>query len=113
MTKNKLPPVIVSIQNYSYEFCPEVKAGGTLIYIRNNLSYKTSNDLKIYKSFELESTFIKICNPKKTNIIIGSIYKHPKMNINEFNDGYLMSFLTNYLQKIKLYFFLVILTSAC
>ena len=64
MTKNKLPPVIVSIQNYSYEFCPEVKAGGTLIYIRNNLSYKTRNDLKIYKSFELESTFIKICNPK-------------------------------------------------
>ena len=91
MTKNKLPPVIVSIQNYSYEFCPEIKAGGTLIYIRNNLSYKTRNDLKIYKSFELESTFIKICNPKKTN----------------------MSFLTNYLKKIKLYFFLVILTSTC
>ena len=90
--------------------------GGTLIYIRNQLSYKTRNNLKIYISFELESTFIEICNPKKTNIIIGCIYKHPYMNIKEFNDNYLtelMSFLTNYLTKIKLYFFLVILTSTC
>ena len=32
ITKNKLPPIDVSIPNYSYEFCPmEVNAGGTLI----------------------------------------------------------------------------------
>ena len=90
ITKNKLPPIDVSIPNYSYEFCTtEANAGGTLIYIRNHLSYKTRNDLKIYKSFELESTFIEIYNPKKTNIIIGCIYKHPNMDINEFNDDYL------------------------
>ena len=29
----------------SYEFCPaETNAGGTLNYIRNNLSYKTRNE---------------------------------------------------------------------
>ena len=57
ITKNKLPPIDISIPDYSYEFCPiEANAGGTFIYIRNHLSYKTSNDLKIYKSFELEST---------------------------------------------------------
>ena len=67
----------------------EANAGGTLIYIRNHLSYKTRNDLKIYKSFELESTFIEIFNTKKTNIIIGCIYKHPSMNFNESNDDYL------------------------
>ena len=90
ITKKKLPPMDISIQSYSYEFCPmEANVGGTLIYIRNHLSYKTRNDLKIYKSFELESTFIEICNTKKTNIIIGCIYKHPKMNINEFNDNFL------------------------
>ena len=61
ITKNKLPPTDISIPNYSYEFCPtEANAGGTLIYIRNHLSYKTRNDLKIYKSFELESTFFRI-----------------------------------------------------
>ena len=32
--------------------------------------------------------FIKICNPKKTNIIIGCIYKYPNMNINKFNHDY-------------------------
>ena len=37
-------------------------------------------------SFELESTFIQICNSKKINVITGSTYKHPNMNINEFND---------------------------
>ena len=83
ITKNKLPPIDISIPNYSYEFYPtEANAGGTLIHIRNHLSYKTRNDLKIYKSFELESTFIEICNPKKTNIIIGCIYNIQIMNSN-------------------------------
>ena len=90
ITKNKLPPIDISIPSYSYEFCPtESNAGVTLIYMRNHLPYKTRNDLKVYKSFELESTFTEICNPKKTNIIIGSIYKHPNMSINDFNDDYL------------------------
>ena len=31
----------------------EANASGILIYIRNDLSYKTRNDLKINKSFEL------------------------------------------------------------
>ena len=64
-------------------------AGGTLIYIGNHVSYKTRIYLNIYKFFELESTFIEICNPKKRNITILCIYKHPNMNINEFNDDYL------------------------
>ena len=63
--------------------------GGTLIYIRNHLSCEARNDIKIYKSFELESRFIEICNPEKTNIIIGCIYKQPNININTFNDDYL------------------------
>ena len=80
----------MSIPNYSYKLCPtEASAGGTLIYTRIHLSYKTRNYLKIYKSFELESTFIEICNHRKTNIIIGCIYKHPNMSINEFSDDYL------------------------
>ena len=64
-------------------------AGGALIYRRN----QTGNDQKIYKSFEIESIFIEICNRKKSNIIIGSIYKHPNMNINESNFKYLNEFL--------------------
>ena len=66
------------------------------------------NDLKIYKYFELESTFIEIFNLKKMNIIIGSIYKHPNMNLNEFNDDYLnelLDKLSKESETIFLYFF--------
>ena len=87
--------------------CPiEANAGGTLIYIRNHLSYKTRNDLKIYKSFATESTFIEICNPKKTNIIIGCSYKHPNMNINEFNDDYLNELLDKLSKENRIIFLL-------
>ena len=54
----------------------------------------------LIKFFELESTCIEICNSKKTNIIIGCIYKHPNMNINEFND----ELLDKLSKEIKLYF---------
>ena len=112
ITKNKPPPINVSIPNYSYKFCPaEAKAGDTLIYIRNHLSYKMRNDLKIYKSFEVESTFIEICNPKKMDIIIGCIYKDPNMNINESSDDYLNELLGK--SKENKTIFLVILTSTC
>ena len=67
----------------------KTNAGSTLIYIGNHLSYKTRIYLKIYKSFELESTFIEICNPKKTNITIVCIYENPNTKISEFNDDYL------------------------
>ena len=105
IAKNKPPPINVNIPKCSYEFCPmEAKADGTLIYIRNHLSYKMRNDLKIYKSFELESTFIEICNPKKTNVIIGCIYKHPNVNINEFNDDYLNELLDKLSKENKTIF---------
>ena len=79
----------INIYNYSIEFTPtESHAGGTLLYI-NKLSYKLIQDLCIYKSSELESTFIEIIDQKKTNIIIGCIYRHLTMNLNEFNNNYL------------------------
>ena len=78
--------------NYSFEFTPtETSAGGTLPYIANHLSYKCRNDLNIYKKNELESTFIEIVNPKKSNIIVGVIYRHPS----DFNCNYLNKLLEN------------------
>ena len=60
-----------------------------LLYIRNHLLYKTRTDLNIYESGELESTFIEIINHKKSNILVGCVYRHPVMDLNEFNDYYL------------------------
>ena len=57
------------MNNFSFEFTPtESSAGGTLLYIANHLSCKPRLDLNIYKSKELESTFIEVLNPKKSNL---------------------------------------------
>ena len=85
------------LSNYAFERTPtESSAGGTLLYIANNLSYKTRNNLNIYKTLELESTFVEIINPKKSNIIVGTICRHPKMDVTEFNN-----ILNNLLKKIN------------
>ena len=47
----------------------------------------------MYKATELESSFIEISNPKRSNIIIGYIKRHPKTDLHEFNDNYLNSLL--------------------
>ena len=80
----------LNLNNYSFEFTPtETSAGGTLLYIANYLSYKCCNDLNIYKKNELESTFIEIVNPKKSNILVGVIYRHPFMDLADINCNYL------------------------
>ena len=61
----------LNLNNYSFEFTPtETCAGGTLFYIAIHLSYKCRNDLNVFKENELESTFIEIVNPNKSNIIV-------------------------------------------
>ena len=66
----------INLPNYSIEYTPtESHAGGTLLYISNNIAYKPRKDLNIYKTHELEPTFIKNqINPKKSNTIAGVIY---------------------------------------
>ena len=39
----------------------------------------------MYKKNQLESTFIGIINSKKSNIVFGCIYKHPNMDVLDFN----------------------------
>ena len=87
LKKDKSPINSINLKGYSHESCPtESAAGGTLLYISNNLSYKPRNDLRFYKYTDLESRFTEIFNPKKTNVIVGCIYRHPHMELNEFND---------------------------
>ena len=76
----------INIPNFSYEFIPtESTDGGTLLYIADHLAYQRRNDLNLCKKNYLESTFIEITNPTKTNIIVGYIYRNPTMDLNEFN----------------------------
>ena len=91
----------------SHESCPrESAACGTLLYVSNNLSCKPRNHLCTYKSTELESTLIEILNPKKTNVIVGCIYHHPHMDLNEFNHYYINNLLDKLSKENKSAFLL-------
>ena len=67
----------------------ESSAGDTLLYIASHLSYKPRPDLNIYKAIKLESTFIEINNPQKSNIVIGCLYKQPNTDVLDFKNNYL------------------------
>ena len=63
--KKKTPLSNFDLTNYVHEQTPtEASKGGTLLYISEELNYKTCKDLQIYKAKELESTFIFYGNHK-------------------------------------------------
>ena len=107
ITRNTSKLCNISLKNYSVESTStESPAGGTLLYVANHLSYKPCNDLNIYKKFELESTFVEIINPKKLNIIVSAIYRHPSMDVSDFNWNYLHGLLDKISKEEKNIFFL-------
>ena len=54
----------------------------------------------------MESTFIEIVNPRKSNIIVGVIYRHPSMDLADFNCNYLNKLLENVSKEQKSIFLL-------
>ena len=90
ITRNTSLTSNISFQNYSFEFTQtESNAEGTLLYIANHLSYKPRTDLGLNKSNQLESTFTEIINSRKSNTIVGCLYKHPNIDLADFNKNYL------------------------
>ena len=86
ITKNISVTQKIELSNYSFDHSrTESSAGDTFLYIANHLSYKSRSELNIYKKFELESSFVEIMNPKKSNIIVGTIYRHPKIDVAKIN----------------------------
>ena len=92
LRNNVEPQIDININGYkTYSTSTEASKGGALIYIDEQLSTKPLKNLDkiMYKSRLLESVFIEICNKNKKNIIVGCIYRHPTMDLHEFNDEYL------------------------
>ena len=81
--KNK-PSVDINLTGYHTPYCKytEANKGGTLLYVNKELNYKP----ELYKSKDLQSSFIEIINQKESNDIIGVIYRHPNMDVNNFID---------------------------
>ena len=92
--KNSVYPINIELENYSIELTPtEIVARGALLYINKKLSYHPRNDLNIYTPGKLESTFTEFVCPKSSNIIVGCIYKHPSLQVNNFTNDILLSLL--------------------
>ena len=95
------------MQNYSFEFTPtESNIGGTLLYICNHLSYKPRTDLNLNIANQLESTFMEIINSRKSSSIVGCLYKHPNMDVSDFNKNYLNTLLDKLSDENKKVFLL-------
>ena len=104
LTESKIkdvnPSFDIKIDGYTSFFTPtEAEKGGAMLYVKNHFNTKRRSDLEniLYKSRDLESVFIEICNKGKTNIILGCIYKHPSLDLEEFNEN----FLTPMLKKLE------------
>ena len=59
------------------------------MYINRKNSYKIKKEKKLYKPHKIESVFVEVIMPKRTNNIVGWIYRHPDNNIDNFNINYL------------------------
>ena len=85
----------------------EASAGGALLYINNRLSRKTRIYLQIYPSGRLELESIEVNCPKTSNLIIGCIYQHPTLHIEEFNSIYVFPLLPKPSKEFYLQTFLL------
>ena len=81
--KDTEPSNNISISGYNpFIFEPtETSHGGTGFYIKDNVDYVPRKDLQINSPGNHESIFIEIQLPKKKNLIIGCIYRHPSSHI--------------------------------
>ena len=70
LRKNKEPLAKTDIPGYKYKFTlTDSEKGGTLLYIAQDLNYKTRKDLNIVQSKQLESTFVEITNENKKTLL--------------------------------------------
>ena len=81
-----------TIEGYKKFSTPtEAEKGGVMLYIskKHNCIPRKSLDKIVYKSYVLESIFAEIVVPGKKNIVVGCIYRHPSMTVNDFNQNFL------------------------
>ena len=86
--KGTSPTFDKSIEGYTdYSTPTESLKGGAILYINKNIDSIPRTDLEkqLYVSTKLESSFSEILVKGDKNIIVGCIYKHPSMDIDEFN----------------------------
>ena len=95
-SKHNLPTININIPHYNIEHTPtESKAGQTLMYVSEKISYNIRSDLNIYNPKQLESIFIQILRPDLSGGTVGRIYKHPSMSVSTFTAEFFAPLLKN------------------
>ena len=90
----------MNLNDYSLKFTPtETSAGGALLYITNVVSYKCCMTLLSVRN-ELECISIEIVKLRKSNVV-GVIFRHPFMDLTDFNCNYLNKLLDNISKEQK------------
>ena len=81
--KDTLPSNEIKIPGYDeFIFAPtEGVCGGTGFFIKDNLDYVQKPELVINSPVNFESLFIEVIFPKRKNLIVGCIYRHPSSEI--------------------------------
>ena len=84
------PIIDISIEGYQTPVGMPTKAskGGVLLYAKEGINFRPRNDLVIESDNFLESVFIEVYDDKK-KFIVGTVYRHPSMNIQEFMNDHL------------------------
>ena len=101
---NTTAPHKLDINGYSALFNKtEASAGGTALYIAQEINFKQRKDLSncVYSQKELESTFCELNLKNQPNLIVGCIYKHPGMNMNTFLKNHLNPAMQKILKENK------------
>ena len=102
LRKNRQPLSNINLENYVYESTPtESFKGGTMLYVDKQLTYRLRKDLMMYKSKEIESTFIELFSNNNSNTVIGCIYKNPKVPVTKFMEDYLVPLLEKLAKEKK------------
>ena len=105
--QNQTPAFNCDIPGYNFVHTPtKCEKGGALLYLADFLQYTDRADLDTvaYKDEKLESKFVELIQPDNKNIIVGCIYRHPTMSVDEFNNDYLTPLLNMATSENKLLF---------
>ena len=96
---------LVQLPGYSLIHNPSTtNAGGSGIFLSHSHTLNERSDLNIQIEGECEASFLEIDSKKGKNIIIGSLYRHPHDNFEEFFKAF-----SKVIEKVNKRYWLIIL----
>ena len=78
---------MVRIPRYTHvsNYRKNKKGGGVSILIKDGISYERHQDLDVFEEGQTESVFVEIRSKNGKDIILGSMYKPPNVDITQFS----------------------------